>query len=74
MTTAANTTLATLSAVSRFGFLDFRREREVAAGFVSRLGIKTGFARNARGQPLGGKSAEGGAGSLAGRKAGLAHS
>jgi rhamnose transport system ATP-binding protein len=41
MTTAANTTLATLRAVSRFGFLDFRREREVAADFVRRLGIKT---------------------------------
>ena len=38
---AANTTLATLSSVSRYGFLDFRREREVAAGFVSQLGIKT---------------------------------
>jgi rhamnose transport system ATP-binding protein len=40
MTTAANTTLATLHAVSRFGFLDFRRERELAARFVRQLGIK----------------------------------
>ncbi len=41
MTTAANTTLATLRAVSRFGFLDFRRERDIAARFVRQLGIKT---------------------------------
>ena len=41
MTTAANTTLATLQAVSRLGFLDFRHEREIAADFVRQLGIKT---------------------------------
>ena len=41
MTTAANTTLATLRAVSRFGFLDFRQERAIAAEFVRQLGIKT---------------------------------
>jgi rhamnose transport system ATP-binding protein len=41
MTTAANATLATLHAISRFGFLNFRREREIAAGFVRQLGIKT---------------------------------
>ena len=41
MTTAANTTLATFDAVSRFGFLDFRQERDVAARFVRQLGIKT---------------------------------
>ena len=41
MTTAANTTLATLRAVSRFGFLDFRRERAIAGEFVRQLGIKT---------------------------------
>ncbi|MFI5454129.1 MAG: sugar ABC transporter ATP-binding protein [Isosphaerales bacterium] len=41
MTMAANTTLATLRAASRFGFLDFRRERATAARFVDQLGIKT---------------------------------
>jgi rhamnose transport system ATP-binding protein len=41
MSTAANTTLATLRAISRFGFLNFRRERAAAARFVSLLGIKT---------------------------------
>jgi rhamnose transport system ATP-binding protein len=38
---AANATLAVLQKVSRFGFLDFGRERELAQGFVRRLGIKT---------------------------------
>ena len=41
MTTAANTTLATLRTISRFGFLDFRRERDIAGKFVRQLGIKT---------------------------------
>jgi rhamnose transport system ATP-binding protein len=41
MPVAANTTLATLRAVSRFGILDSRRERATAAGFVDQLGIKT---------------------------------
>jgi rhamnose transport system ATP-binding protein len=41
LSTAANTTLATLSATSRMGFLDFGRERQVAAQFSRRLGIKT---------------------------------
>ena len=41
MTTAANTTLATFRAISRFGFLDFGRERAIAADFVRQLGIKT---------------------------------
>jgi rhamnose transport system ATP-binding protein len=41
MSTAANTTLATLQGVSSLGFLDFRRERTVAAGYVKQLGIKT---------------------------------
>ena len=41
MSTASNTTLATLRAISRLGFLDFGRERTVAAGFVRQLGIKT---------------------------------
>ena len=34
MPVAANTTLATLRAVSRFGLLDFRRERAMAARLV----------------------------------------
>jgi rhamnose transport system ATP-binding protein len=41
MSVAANATLATLRAVSRFGFLDSRRERATAARFVHQLGIKT---------------------------------
>jgi rhamnose transport system ATP-binding protein len=41
MSTASNTTLATLRAISTLGFLDFTRERKVAAGFVKQLGIKT---------------------------------
>ena len=41
MTTAANVTLATLRAASRFGFLDFRQERATAQLFVQQLGIKT---------------------------------
>jgi rhamnose transport system ATP-binding protein len=38
---AANTTLAVLRRVSALGWLSFRRERDLAAGFVRRLGIKT---------------------------------
>ena len=41
MPVAANTTLATLQDVSRFGLLDFRRERATAARLVEQLGIKT---------------------------------
>jgi rhamnose transport system ATP-binding protein len=41
MSTAANTTLATLRAVSRLGFLDFRRERATAQKLVQQLSIKT---------------------------------
>jgi len=41
MAMAANTTLATLRAASRFGFLDFRQERATAARFVHQLAIKT---------------------------------
>jgi rhamnose transport system ATP-binding protein len=41
MTTAANITLATLRAISRFGLLDFRRERATTARLVQQLGIKT---------------------------------
>ncbi len=41
MAAAANITLATLDATSRFGFIDFRKERGRAAHFVNQLGIKT---------------------------------
>jgi rhamnose transport system ATP-binding protein len=40
MSVAANTTLATLRAVSRLGLIDFARERGVAADYVARLGVK----------------------------------
>ncbi len=38
---AANTTLASLPSVTRRGMIDRRRERQLALGFVERLGIKT---------------------------------
>ena len=41
MPVASNATLATLGAVSRFGFLDFRRERARPPGSCEQLGIKT---------------------------------
>jgi rhamnose transport system ATP-binding protein len=41
MSIAANTTLATLGAITRMGILDFDRERDTALRFVSQLGIKT---------------------------------
>ncbi len=41
MSTAANTTLATLRAITRMGLLDFDRERATALRFVRQLGIKT---------------------------------
>jgi rhamnose transport system ATP-binding protein len=41
MPVAANTTLVVLRKVSTLGFLNFRRERELAEGFVRRLEIKT---------------------------------
>src|SRR5262249_6867888 len=41
MPVAAHATLPVLRKVSRFGLLDFGRERELARGFVERLGIKT---------------------------------
>ena len=40
MTTAANTTLATLRAASRFGFLDFRQERAIAGASSASLGSR----------------------------------
>ena len=41
MPVAANETLATLRRVSSFGFIDFAKERAVAADLVRRLGVKT---------------------------------
>jgi rhamnose transport system ATP-binding protein len=41
MPVASNTTLAVLNRLSRFGFLNFRRERAVAAEYVRGLAIKT---------------------------------
>jgi rhamnose transport system ATP-binding protein len=41
MSVAANTTLAVLREISRGPFLDRRREREMAKGFVERFSIKT---------------------------------
>lgn len=41
MPVAENITLATLDNLSRFGALDLRREREVAADCTRRLGVKT---------------------------------
>jgi rhamnose transport system ATP-binding protein len=41
MTTAANATLATLRAHSRFGLLDTGKERATAGQFVRRLAVKT---------------------------------
>ena len=69
MTTAANTTLATLRAVSRFGFLDFRARARHRRAVRPAARDQDALARNARGQPLGRQPAEGGAGSLAGGEA-----
>ena len=38
---SANTTLASLRSLAKFGFLDFDAEREVAADYSTRLGVKT---------------------------------
>ncbi|MDQ6700047.1 MAG: sugar ABC transporter ATP-binding protein [Acidobacteriota bacterium] len=40
MSIAGNTSLATLGSISRAGFLDFARERTLAASFAARLGTK----------------------------------
>jgi rhamnose transport system ATP-binding protein len=40
MSVAANTTLAALDAVSRHGFLQERRERDLAASFVERFAVR----------------------------------
>jgi rhamnose transport system ATP-binding protein len=41
LSVAANTSLARLSALSRWGLLDFAAERRLATDFVGRLGVKT---------------------------------
>lgn len=41
MQIGANITLASLDQLSRYGALDFRREKELAAEYTRRLGIKT---------------------------------
>lgn len=41
MSISANITLAALDRFSRFGMLDFRREKEIALEYVRRLGVKT---------------------------------
>jgi rhamnose transport system ATP-binding protein len=41
MAVSANATLAVLHRIAHGGWLDFRREQEIAADFVQRLGIKT---------------------------------
>ncbi len=41
MPISANTTLASLRQLARFGFLDFAGEREIAADYAARLGVKT---------------------------------
>ena len=41
MQIGANITLASLDRLSRFGSLDFAREKEVAAEYTKRLGVKT---------------------------------
>jgi rhamnose transport system ATP-binding protein len=38
---SANVTLASLSALTRYGALDFRREKEITVDYTRRLGIKT---------------------------------
>jgi rhamnose transport system ATP-binding protein len=40
LSVAANTTLAVLREVAAHGFLNFRREREIAGGYVERFAIK----------------------------------
>jgi rhamnose transport system ATP-binding protein len=40
LSVAANATLAVLRKISSAGFLDFRRERDLAGEFVGRLGVK----------------------------------
>jgi rhamnose transport system ATP-binding protein len=46
MPVSENVTLAALGNLSRFGALDFRRERELAADYTKRLGVKTASIRS----------------------------
>ena len=46
MSVCENVTLAALRELSRFGALDFRREREVATDYAQRLGVKTASIRS----------------------------
>ena len=66
MPIAANTSLASLDAVSRHGMIDAARERRLARGYVERLRIKTGSHLRRDRLALRRQSAEGGAGPLAG--------
>src|SRR5215218_7083600 len=46
MPVSENVTLAALGNLSRFGALDFRRERELASDYTRRLGVKTASIRS----------------------------
>jgi rhamnose transport system ATP-binding protein len=46
MPVSENVTLAALDNLSRFGALDFRKERELAADYTKRLGVKTASIRS----------------------------
>jgi rhamnose transport system ATP-binding protein len=46
MPVSENVTLAALDNLSHFGSLDFRRERELAADYTKRLGVKTASIRS----------------------------
>ena len=46
MPVSENVTLASLHSLSRFGALDFRRERELAAEYAKRLGVKAASIRS----------------------------
>ena len=46
MSVCENVTLAALRELSRFGALDFRREREVATDYAQRLGVKAASIRS----------------------------
>jgi rhamnose transport system ATP-binding protein len=46
MPVSENVTLAALGNLSRFGALDFRRERELATDYTRRLGVKTASIRS----------------------------
>jgi len=41
MQIGANVTLASLDRLSRYGVMDFKREKEIAADYIRRLGVKT---------------------------------